>query len=302
MDTALPTYNNLNNEGYLVTPGFLSREECKLLKESLTKTTLDLVFTRQGFEVDTQNEASLKLLTDMKLRKSRLGDLSTTAVWRDGNTREPLVSKNCGMTQIHFDEELLENITFNERLYGEAVKIMGTKYLVHSYGPERFSIKAPGSTDMPQHIDVNLFDDTLNYEYRIQCLATIDIDTVIPLRDSGTLCLLTYFHHYWEFARELFHPFRGLFPMMKETTRSRFFVLPSNKKGKDDFNKNYLPNLKKYGMLYTLYLATNEINSETKSFCEDFFKKIKEKGIRVPLNVNYLQEMDWKPIHYVDLW
>ena len=291
-----PTYKNLNEEGYLLLPGFLSREECRLLKEDLTRCTLDLVFTRQGFKVDYDDPKVLKLLTDMKFRKTKLGEKGGSVVWRNGNSREPLVSKNCGMTHIHFNETLLDNITFNTRLYDEASKIMGTKYLVHSYGPERFSIKAPGSVDMPQHIDANLFDDEVNYDFRIQCLATIDIDEEISERDSGTLCVLTYFHHYWNFARELFHPFRGLFPMKVEMMKSRFFTLPNDKKDRDDFNRDYLPNLKKYGNLYTIYLSTEEIPSDLQKLCKNFFEMIKKKGITVPLNVKYLEKMDWTPI------
>ena len=46
----------------------------------------------------------------------------------------------------------------------------------------------------------------------------------------------THLIKHWEFSRELFHPFRGLFPMDEGIMKSRFFVLPKCKKDKDDFN------------------------------------------------------------------
>jgi hypothetical protein len=288
-----PIYDNLNEEGYLIIPEVLSNIECKILKDSLIKAAVELVFIKKGFNVDSKDPEAPKLFTDMKLRKSKLGETAGDAVWRNGNTRDPLISKNCGMINIHFNKELLNIITFNTLLYKEASKVMGTPYLVHSCGPERFSIKAPGSVDMPQHIDSNLFNDSINYNYRIQSLITIDVDNTISLRDSGTLCLLTYFHHYWEFARELFHPNSGLIPMKEEMMKSRFFILPSDKQINNDFNRDYLPKLKKYASIYFLYLY-KEVKIENKKELQ-FFEKIKTKKINFP-KFPYIEKMEWKPI------
>ena len=293
-DTPKATYDNLNDAGYLVVKGVLSAKECEKLSKALIHATTDLVFTRQGFDVDPDDPTTLDLFMDQKLREKKLGETAKGAVWREGNTRQPLISKSCGMTHIHYNEELLERITYNERLYDAAAKVIGTPHLVHGDGPERFCIKPRGATDMPQHIDSNLFLDEVNYPYRIQSLVTIQIDEEISPRDSGTLCLLTYFHHYWDFARELFHPKTGLvrFPELK----SRFFVLPTNKKDKKHFDLNYLPALKKHAKAYGFYLEGLR-SADKDDFHEDFYEKLQKKGITVPpTDKKYLEKMDWTPV------
>lgn len=293
-DTPKATYDNLNDAGYLVVKGVLSAKECEKLSKALIHATVDLVFTRQGFDVDPDDPTTLDLFMDQKLREKKLGETAKGAVWRDGNTRQPLISKSCGMTHIHYNEELLERITYNERLYEAAAKVIGTPHLVHGDGPERFCIKPRGATDMPQHIDSNLFLDEVNYPYRSQSLVTIQIDEGISPRDSGTLCLLTYFHHYWDFARELFHPKTGLVPFPE--LKSRFFVLPTNKKDKKHFDLNYLPALKKHAKAYGNYLEGRR-SADKDDFHEDFYEKLAAKGITVPpTDKKYLEKMDWTPI------
>ena len=289
-----PTYENLNEEGYLIIGGALDPDECKVLSKALVKATMEMVFDRQGYKVDSSDPKSLQLLTDMKYREKVLGENGKGIIYRDGNTRKPLVSKNCGMASMHYIEELLNLVTYNPKLYEESVKVSGTPYLVHSEGPERFAIKAPGATDMSQHIDANLFDrdNSVNYPFRIQSLITLSIDTNINARDSGTLCLLTYFHKYWDFARELFDPKTGIsgcrFPEMK----SRFFVLPTNNKDNQHFDKNYLPSLKKHASEYSKY-----VEGERGAAYDSWYKKLHAKGVRVPESASgYLEKMDWKPI------
>lgn len=287
-----PTYDNLSEAGYLIVKGVLSSEECSRLSKALVHAVVDLVFTRQGFEVDPDDPATLDLLMDQNLREKKFGAAGKTSVWREGNTRQPLISKSCGMSEIHFNEELLETITYNERLYKEASKIMGTPYLVHANGPERFCIKARGSTDMPQHIDSNPFVEEVNYPYRIQSLVTIQIDTEINVKDSGTLYLLTYFHHYWDFFRELCHPRTGLEPHRFPDLKSRFFILPTDKKNQQHFDINYLPALKKHAVLYERYLTG------TRGFDDDeFYKSLAAKGVVIPsADKKYIEQMDWTPI------
>lgn len=292
----MATYDNLNEKGYIVVPSVLTPDELSILKKSLMKKTVNLIFNNQGFNVDPEDPQTPLLFTDMKLREQVLGEEGKTAVWKDGNTRRPIISKSCGMAHVHYDEILLELITYNPRLYEEAVKIMGTKNLVHSYGPERICIKSKGSTDMPKHCDANFFNDEVNPKYRIQCLVTIEIDTKISPRDSGTLCLLTYFHHYWDFVRELLHPLRGLVPMKEEMMDSRFFVLPMSKKDQDHFDLIYLPCIKKHAKQYAIYLECGKVDDAT---CEEiqFYKNLKFKKITVPDNdKKYIEMMDWTPI------
>jgi len=306
------TYENLDETGYKVIKKVLPDCQLSILRDSIVKNVIDLVFTRQGFKVSYKDPTVLRMLTDMNLRKKKLGEKGKDIVWRNGNSRQPLVSKNCGMAGFHFDETVLDLVTLNQDIYDEVSKVTGTKYLVHSNGPERVCLKAPGSVDMPKHIDSNLFDDSLNYDLRIQSLITVEIesDSLQKIRDTGTLCLLTYFHHYWDFARELFHPLRGLFPMKKETMKSRFFILPSSKKDDDDFNKDYLPRLKKYAKIYAdiledknLFPLLKEGKLKDERFPlynneQLFFFKIIEKGIKIPSNkTKYIEKMDWECIY-----
>lgn len=279
-----PTYDNINPEGFVIVPDALDLEKCSKLKDSLIKNTIDLIFTQNGFQVDPRDPEVTKLFVDMKLREQKLGVEGKKIVWRNGNSRQPLISKSCGMTHIHFNQEMMEEVAFNPKIYNITKIVVGTPYLVHCDGPERFCIKPKGSTDMPQHIDSNLFDDSVNYKFRIQSLITLEIDTDINPRDSGTLCLLVYFHHYWNFARELFHPKTGLEECRFPNLKSRFFTLPK------DFDKKYLPLLKKHIKGYEKYLSGEKPEN-------DFYISLKEKGIEIPdSKLRYADKMNWKPI------
>lgn len=292
------TYENLNEAGYLVVPGVLSKEQISTLQKSLLKRSVDLIFTNQGFDVDIDDPRTPELFTDMHLREKMLGESGKTAVWKDGNTRRPIIMKSCGMVHIHYDEDLLENISYNPRLYEEAVKVMGTKHLVFTDGMERICIKAKGSTDMPKHSDSNFFNDSVNHPFRIQSLVTIQIDTKISPRDSGTLCVLAYFHKYWDFVRELLHPLHGLVPMKEDAMKSRFFVLPMDKKNSDHFDENYLPAIKLHAKQYSMYLETGRVDGNI-CVAEDvvFYKKLKKLDITVPKNsLGYLEKMNWTPV------
>lgn len=282
----MATYENLGKKGYLVVKNVLSQEDCRRLSSSLIKAVSELVFTRQGFDVDPTDPETLELFMDQKLRELKLGESGKTAVWRDGNTRQPLISKNCGMSHIHFNEDLLKTITYSEELYNTMSRIAGTPHLVHCAGPERFCLKPKGATDMPAHIDSNLFHKDVNYEFRIQSLVTLKMDTEISPRDSGTLCVIPYFHLYWDFAREIFHPQRGIckFPDIK----GRFFLLPTKKD--QNFDKSYLPKLKEYASEYSLFLKGSRGSDH-----DDFYSTLEEKNIQIPHD-KYLEKMVWTPI------
>ena len=181
-------YSNLGLKGYTIISGVLTAEECATLSSSLTQEALNLVFKRRGFPVDIEDSGNLLLFTQPALRVKRFGDSGKAAPWRNGNSRRPLLSKSDGMINIHYNQDQLRLITLNPKLFKETAKVYGTQNLVH-LGPERFSIKAQGAPDMPQHIDSNLFDDKVNYEVRIQGLVCLEVGDDVPPRDSGTLCL-----------------------------------------------------------------------------------------------------------------
>ena len=273
----MSTYDNLNEEGYLIVKGVLDQNEIDKLKKDLIQNSIDLVFTQNGFDVDANDPESLQLFVDKKLREEKLGQEASRIVWRNGNTRDPILSKNNGMISIHYNKTLLEIITLNPKLYNHASKILGTDKLVHSEGPERFSIKVKGSVDMPQHIDSNLFVEKSNYPFRIQSLVTLSVGKDVNPRDSGTISIVTHFHLYWKFAGELFHPKTGLFPF--SDVKTRFLALPT---GSKDFDKYYLPLLKEHAKKY----YDGEENS--------FYDSLRKRNITVPKPED--EHLKWKPI------
>lgn len=269
----------LNSEGYSIVKGVLSSEDCDSLAQSFIQESLKTVFVSRGFPLDVSDERNLQLFTDPALRRKKFGEKGFSSVWKNGNSRKPYLSKNCGMIEHHFNLEMLRKVTFNEKLYEAAANVYETPFLVHKEGPERYSIKAKGSTDMPKHMDMNLFYDSLNHRTRIQSLVCLKVGDDVKPRDSGTLCLYINFHHYFDFARELFHPERGLVPF--PDLKSRFFVFPKN------WRKKYEPALLKYAKEYTIFLQNGEKSQNA------YFSKLQKLGIKVP---NEMLPLEWKPI------
>ncbi len=295
-----PTYDNLNEEGYLIVDNVLDPTELKTVKEAILEDAFDLIFSQQGFEVDPTDPSSASLFFDQKLRAEKLGPEGKRCVWRGGNTLYPLITKTTGMIHIHFNPTVMENIIFNPKLYEISKNVNGTPYLSYITGPERVSIKAKGSTIMPQHIDANLFYPEVNYPFRIQSFVVLDINTdpAFKLQHSGTLCILPYFHRYWDFAGRLFHPTKGFFNCRFPEDKSRFFRLPT---GKKSFDKYFLPELKKCAAWYADFLEgrkekPKEFGLGWSSF-RKFFQMCSEEGIVVPSNSKgYLKKMVWKPL------
>jgi len=304
--TGIGSYDQLNEAGYLVVP-VLDPEEAVSLSKTLIAKTVDLIFTKNGYKVNPENHHDLKCLVDKPLR-SKLGPGADRIVWRNGSTQQPIINKTTGMIDLHFQPELLETITFNPKIVEASAKVMGipADKLVYAWGPERVSIKAQGSPVMRKHLDCNLFNDRPNYPYRVQSLVTLSIDTCIDPDKSGTLNVLTYFHHFWEFARELFSPIRNLpghFP--KTNMGSRFMNFPSR------FDSTYLRSLKYETQIYLNYLALDgnvkllSLSEEAKREFEhhgffDLFKECRENGILVGQDLDklsiYLKEMKWQSI------
>jgi hypothetical protein len=318
-----PSYDQLNEEGYLIVstlkkhpefgysklfhdlaprsrsrehgiPKIFSKEDLEEVATSIKKNAFELIFESQGYDVDAEDPESLKLFTDMKKRKEMLGEDAARAIWRGGNTLAPLIGKTTGMIHIHFNEDVQKRILFNKKLYKLSSYVNGTPYLSFITGPERVSIKAQGSTDMDSHMDSNPFYPSQNYPFRIQSLIVLEIDEHISPRDRGTLSIIPYFHHYWEFFGKAFHPVDGIegYRFPPNTTKSRFFPLP---KGKNNFDKIYLPKLKNLGKQYSKYLY-HDILPESKTL-RRYFRRYKKEGISVPPNSKkYLEKMVWKPL------
>lgn len=301
MKASYPTYDNLNEGGYLIVDDVLDEETREMVREAIVSDAINLIFRKQGFEVDAADPESTLLLVDQTLREEKLGTRGKRCVWRGGNTLYPLINKTTGMVHIHFNSVVMEQVTFNEELYQLSARINGTPHLAFTSGPERVSIKAKGATSMDKHIDANPFDSGVNYPFRIQSLLVLDIDTVSAPKDSGTLCILPYFHHYWDFAGKLFHPKTGFFDCKfpeDKSTHSRFFRLP---KGRKSFDKVYLPQLKRYAAAYADFLEGTldwkQAFGIGTGAHRKFFEVCKKAGVVVPSNSRgYIEKMVWTPL------
>nr|QBK91229.1 MAG: putative oxidoreductase [Pithovirus LCPAC202] len=290
--TLLDHKRTFDRQGWVIIPGLLSDSNREALKTEMIKTMLDTVFTRRGVNIDTNNPENLKLLTDPKLRKRTLSNPG--GIWRNNNTRDPIVGKTTGMINIHFNAMILEKIALNPSLY----QVLSTLYgkinsetgqlqpminLVHSEGPERFSIKAKGSTKMPQHIDANLFYPEVNYPLRIQSFYCVNTDSQINPSDSGTIAVLDNFCFYFALLGGICHPRYGIHPFPEN--KSRFFSLPKK------FDSEWLPKLNQIVKLYTEFFHRGVVSTDQR--IQTRFEQLKKSGRSVP---NQFMEMKWKVI------
>lgn len=282
---------SLNPEGYLVLEAVLTPEECQQVSLDIYRRIVDTTFTARGFAVDPADKATVELLTDPARRRAVFGERADQAIFRDGSSRSPLVSKSTGMTSQHYIPSVLEKVAFNPTLFQAAASLYGTSELAFSAGLEKVCFKAPGATAMPAHIDWCPFslrgaEKEVNYPVRFQCLVTTSIDTAAPAAKSGTLCLLTNFHHYVDFFGRLCAPRSGLVPFPAETSLTRFFVLPKN------FNSHYLPQLRLYANLYADFQQGSGLPLGA-SHLEPVFTLWLQSGLRLPLP---LPPLEWTPI------
>lgn len=275
--------DKLSEDGFVVIPKVYTLEECQLLTTSVVSEVIDITLRERGasnlFDDDNQN---LQFLTDPDLRKLKLKN--PNIIWRNGSSRTPIISKNCGIIDIHYNLDVLELVTLDERMYRLLSAFYGKSNLCHLEGPERISVKPKGSTNMPQHIDSNLFHPEVNFKERIQSLVCISIDPQAERnpKNCGTLCVLKNFHWYFALASKLFHPKTGLKPFPKDIL-GRYFLLP------EDFDKTYLPVLKEHINGYTNYLHNREIAKVSNTFYED----LQKSGIVVPEKV---KSIEWTPV------
>ena len=291
--TTLLDYKRLfDQQGWVIIPDLLSTTDREALKTEMIKTMLDTVFTRRGVVLDTNNPENLKLLTNPQLRKDTLSN--PKMIWRNNNTRDPIVSKTCGMINIHFHPMILEKISFNPQFYQVLSALYGkintgTRQLqprlnlAHSEGPERFSIKPKGSTKMPQHIDANPFHPEINYPERIQSFYCVNTDFQINPSDSGTIAILDNFCFYFALLGGLCHPRDGVLPFPQN--KSRFFLLPKK------FDSEWLPKLNQIVRLYTEFFHRGIAADDQR--IQARFERLRKAGRSVP---NQFKEMRWKVI------
>lgn len=289
-----------DQQGWVIVPKLLTYQDRIELKTEMIKQTLKTVFTRQGVNLDAEDVSNLKLLTDPKLRKDRLSN--PKMIWRNNNSRDPIVGKSTGMINIHYNPLVLDKIAFNPVLYQVLSALYGRIQngilqprleLVHLYGPERFSIKSLGSTDMPKHIDANPFHSEVNYPERIQSLYCVEVDSQINPADSGTIAILENFCFYFGLLGNLCHPKTGVLPFPE--SRSRFFLLPNK------FNSDWLLKINQLARLYTNYYHLGirvepclNLGTLSSDQLESRFEELKQAGKVVP---SQFREIKWKVIH-----
>lgn len=274
---------SLNDEGYLVVSNALTEQQIQETTTAVRNNIFKIVFKNNGCDVDSNQVDNLELLTNKNKRDIILGKDANDNVWRNGNTRNPRIGKSDGMINIHFNQTVMKNIDFNTKLYDIASKVYGTKNLALTAGPDRVSLKAKGSTDMPKHTDINMFHPEVNYKRRIQSLICLSIDTNINPRDSGTTSLFVNFHHYWDLACVLFHPTTGLCPM--PDNKSRFFKLPSK------WTTVYEKSLQQHIINYTNFLHKNIVPRD--SNIASTYQIWRNSGVTVPTTI---KAPYWKPI------
>nr|QBK92439.1 MAG: putative oxidoreductase [Pithovirus LCPAC401] len=256
--------------GYSVTEGLYTSEELKRLEKSILDDIQNIVFTNRNIDYQLTDYKSLQVFTDPFYRKEVLENVNS--VWKNGNSRQPFLSKSVGMINIHYNKDVFDLIHMNERPYRILSHLYGTEHLVHRVGPERFGMKIKGSVNMSKHIDANLWHKEVNYPERVQALICVQIPDDVQPRNSGTLELLLGFNQIWDFTSALFHPSSGLIPM--PDCKDRFQRLPS------DFDSKYLPELIKYAEKYRNFLHSSDQKED--EVVLEFFKRLQKNNITVP--------------------
>ena len=102
----------LEREGYTVHHNVLKPNEVAQVKQRMLDKAFTLVFDEQGVDVE-HTEDNLVLFTDPTKRKEVLDN--PNVIWRDGNSRQPLLSKSCGQISIHNDPIVNRYVNFNQR-------------------------------------------------------------------------------------------------------------------------------------------------------------------------------------------
>ena len=203
------------DHGWVSIPIF-TPESLTSLATNINNEALLLVFKDNLKEIQSCQAGGhdpLQLLVDPKLRGIYLQD--PHMIWENGNSRQPIISKNSGMCNLYHNPYIRDWIYFNPTIY-EHIKALYDKIdtsrigedLVYMHGPDRIGLKPQNSTDMPAHLDRSLFQDSVAPKYRIQSMITLSMgktDTKkITNRDLGSLQILGNFHHYFHLAQTWF--------------------------------------------------------------------------------------------------
>lgn len=207
-------------QGYVVIPHVIEKEVATKLSGSVLNDVFRMVYKDEPVLPSQNDPESLRMLADYKLRKKRLRN--PECVWTQGDSRRPILAKNSGMINICYNPDVREHVHFNPAVYHHIADLYNTPNVAYIHGPGKVSVKVEGSTEMPLHLDHNLFYRTRRvgadgrFDERVQAFVCGSIPKDVPLHHSGTIELLPYFHHYFKLAREFFHPKRGMIPLRNQ--------------------------------------------------------------------------------------
>lgn len=140
-------------------------------------------------------------MTDSKLREKYLSD--PKVVWINGNSRTPKISKSVGMFNLHRDERIFKEVTFNENIIREVKKCYDEFFpvkrskIIYALGSDRLGFKAPGSVKMDEHFDCDLSPERKVPLYRVQTVLTLN---ALGKNEDGGIRIFSNFHHYWQAA------------------------------------------------------------------------------------------------------
>jgi hypothetical protein len=209
---------HFRQHGWAVIP-ILPVDEAKSLAGIVRLEALYLVFNSEWKTLQDVSATGVnpsQLLVDPALRKKYLA--IPNMVWRNGNTRQPIISKNSGMVNIYLQPQVRKQILFNPRVIDTVRALYQTlpeskgkdEKVCYMNGPDRLGMKAKGSTDMcealsktERHIDSNPFFLCKNQHprYRVQAFVTLQVgvpDKKVTARDLGSIEVLESFHHFYE--------------------------------------------------------------------------------------------------------
>lgn len=207
--------------GWLAHP-VITSEEADKLADIVRLEALYTVFHDVWPILEKMSASGLnptQLLTNNKLRKEWLDD--PKMVWRNGNSRAPLISASCGMVNIYCQPDIREYILFNPSVI-ETIRRLYTaltskeEKLVYALGPDRLGLKAKGARHMNRHCDSNMFLPA-EPQHRVQAFVTLRCATPtgsLAATDIGSIEVLEGFHHYteiaaWFFAKQGVRQFTG---------------------------------------------------------------------------------------------
>lgn len=207
--------------GWAIFP-ILDQKEADEIAEWIRIETLWCLFHSIWDRIEEIHQSDINpttLIVDSKLRKQLLED--PNIVWRNGNSRTPVVSANFGGSNIYHQPLVRDKILFNPKviesirsLYRTMPESTKDEKLVYMAGPERVGLKAPGATDMDRHLDPDMLKMTTgkqHHHYRVQGVMTLRIDEAtststerkrnhLTSTDLGSLEVLQNFHHYSKLA------------------------------------------------------------------------------------------------------